>query len=401
MKRLSLSVIFLISVIAVIHAVFNTIRPSVKRHSIRTAKVERGDVKETILASGKVVPAFEEVITSPIDTKVLKVLKQPGDLIQVGDRLLLLDTSETRLAFGKLDEQILVKKNEKAKIRVDVEEKLNDLRSKSECKKLRLASNRKRYQRYQKLHDFGGVSGEELREVKLEMDITRIELERLEKAIKNAGKSAENKLNEIELEIAMLIKDKQETARKIDLADTKVIRKSVLTWIVEEPGTALSKGDVFARMADLNSFKIKGTVSDVHASDMMAGLLVLVRINDDHMLDGTIASVLPDIDNGILTFMVDIKDNTDPRLRSNLRTDIYVIKSHRFNVPRIQKGAFAQGKGVHEVFLVRGDRAVKTAARFGISGFEHYEIVDGLPVGSEVIISDMKDHLYADNVIIR
>src|SRR5262245_59412843 len=58
------------------------IRPSINRARIRTAKVDAGPIEATISASGTVVPELEQVLSSPINARVVKVLKKPGDILK-------------------------------------------------------------------------------------------------------------------------------------------------------------------------------------------------------------------------------------------------------------------------------------------------------------------------------
>src|SRR5206468_4007064 len=67
------------------------IRPSIARSKVLVATVERGAVEAAISASGTVEPEFEEVITSPIDSRVLEVLARPGDVLAKGQPILGLD----------------------------------------------------------------------------------------------------------------------------------------------------------------------------------------------------------------------------------------------------------------------------------------------------------------------
>ena len=71
--------------IALVAAVFiwgpRLIKPSVARARIRTAKVDTGLLEATITASGTVVPEFERVISSPVNARVLKILKRPGAVL--------------------------------------------------------------------------------------------------------------------------------------------------------------------------------------------------------------------------------------------------------------------------------------------------------------------------------
>ncbi len=401
MKRLVVSVVLISVFILFVGWGINVIRPSVKRSRIRTAVAEIGDVTETIRANGAIIPEFEQVLTSPMSTTVISILKQPGDLLQIGDALLVLDTREMTLALDKLQEQILIQRNLKEKIQVDLDIELNELESRLKTAKLQLEVDETRYEAHRTLLAQGIVSTEKMQEYKMVVEIGRIEVNRVERSMENAVKLSRNRLNALDLEISMLEKETTNIQRQIELAETKADRDGVLTWIVPEAGAALRQGEVFARIADLSSYRVKATISDIHTSRLKVGLPVVIDINDETNLSGTVAGILPRIENGIITFLADIDDKSHSLLRPNLQADIYIVTSKKKNVVRIKKGPFAQGYGIHDVFVIRGDRAVKTEATFGIASHEYYEIVDGIAEGEEVVISDMTDHKNAEELMIK
>jgi HlyD family secretion protein len=400
-KRIVVSVVLISVFILFVGWGIDVIRPSVKRSRIRTAVAEVGDVTETIRANGTIIPEFEQVLTSPMTTTVISILKQPGDLLQAGDALLVLDTKDMVLELDKLREQILIQRNLKEKIQVDLDVELNELESRLKKEKLQLEVDEGRYEAHKTLHDEGIISMAEMRERKLVVEIGRIEVNRVEQSMENATKLSRNRLNTLDLEISMLEKETTNIQRQIELAETKADREGVLTWIVPEAGAALRQGEVFARIADLSSYRVKATISDIHTARLKVGLPVVIDINKETNLSGIVAGILPKIENGIITFMVDIDDKSHPLLRPNLQADIYIVTSKKKNVIRIKKGPFAQGYGIHDVFVIRRDRAVRTEATFGITSHEYYEIVDGISEGEEVIISDMTDHKNAEEVIIK
>jgi HlyD family secretion protein len=153
-------------------------------------------------------------------------------------------------------------------------------------------------------------------------------------------------------------------------------------------------------VADLGSFRVEATVADVHARRLSAGLPVSVRVNDD-TLKGRIAAVLPTIQNGAITLHVALDDPASPLLRSNLRVDVGIVTASKPRVVRIRRGPFAAGEGVQQVFVIRGDRAVRTAVELGLSSFDHFEVVRGLVPGDEAVISDMSDYTRLKEVRIR
>ena len=116
-----------------------------------------------------------------------------------------------------------------------------------------------------------------------------------------------------------------------------------------------------------------------------------MKINDE-LLPGHITSINPTVTNGAITLLVGLQDKSNALLKSNLRVDVLISTDRKERVLRIKKGPFASGEGTRDVFVIRGDSAVKTPVRLGIASFDHYEVVQGLLEGDEVIISDMADY---------
>ena len=78
------------------------------------------------------------------------------------------------------------------------------------------------------------------------------------------------------------------------------------------------------------------------------------------------------------------------------------VQPHRaFDAIRVHRGPFATGEGSADVFVVRGDRAVKVPVTFGLSSQTYFEVTSGLTPGDEVIVSDMRDYLRLREVRLR
>jgi HlyD family secretion protein len=375
--------------------------PSLARVLIRTARVDIGRVEASITATGNVLPEFEQVISSPISARILKILKRPGAVLARGEPIIKLDLNESQLALEKLKQQIALKRNQQAKEGLDLENRLIDLRSRWEIKYLEYKSARASTVRNRTLYQQGLLSEERLRELELIEEKVAFELKQLEAEQRNAEQSTKTQLEGLELELETLAEDSNEARRQLDLATTKSDREGVLTWVISEEGSTADKGAVLARIADLSSFRVEATVSDVHASRLSAGLPVKVKLNEATSLDGRIARINPTVTNGLITLIVALADNSNKQLRSNLRVDVLIETERKEGVLRLKKGAFANGNVSNDVFVIRGDAAIRTPARFGISGSDHFEVTQGLLEGDEVIISDMTDYLHLREVKIR
>ena len=390
-----------IAVLVLANLAFNRLRPSVQRDRILTAEVERGDVRETISASGVVVPEVEYVVTSPISTTIVKILKHPGDLLAAGDSLLVLDISARRLALARIEEEIRLKENQREQIAVDFDIQMNDLDSQRESRRLRLEAAEAGYRQQKRLYDMGGVSREQINEVELSVAIARIDFEQIERAIENAKKLTANRLEGFELEMRILENEREEAVSTILQARTIIDHGGVLTWIVQDEGASIAQGEIIARIADLNSYRVEATISEIHATRLSTGLPAIVGLTDGTRLEGRIRSIQPTIESGIVSFTVALDENADMRLRSNLRASVNLVTAEKRGVLRITRGPFAQGYGISDVFVIQGDRALRRETTFGIAGVDWLEVLDGLAEGDEVIVSDMSDRLYAGELRLR
>ena len=388
------------AITAVLFLISAWIHPSTSRNRIRIAKVERGPIEATITASGTVVPEFEQALSSPIDSRVLKVLRKPGAAVAKGEAILELDVSAAQLNLEKVQDQIALKENRQAQLRLELEKSLEDLQTQSRIKKLRREYLQAKTEQQKQLFAIGGSSKEQLRQSELEEEITALELEQLDGSIRSTQSSLQNQLQGVATEIRILQKERTEAQHQLELAATKAERGGVLTFALLEEGATVRQGDVVARIADLSSFRVQATVSDVHAPRLAAGMPVKVKVNEDFLL-GSVAAIYPKIENGIITMNVNLDDKANPALRSNLRADVFVITASKDDVVRLKKGAFIAGEGSSEVFVLRGDVAVMTPVRLGLASFEYFEVTEGLAEGDEVIISDMRDFAHVSEVKVR
>jgi HlyD family secretion protein len=375
------------------------IRPSVSRARIRTARVTTGPVDAVIMASGTVTPEVERVLSSPLDARVLRLLQRPGTHLKQGDPVVELDVSESVLALDKLLKDQKIKDNQQAQARLVLEKSLVDLDGRIEVKSLELQSAQARFEDESQLFKDGLLSREALRRTELSVKQTSIELAQLRDERKNVERTTTVQLEGLALERGSLDKETAQARRLLDLSTTKSDRDGVLTWVISQEGALVRRGDVIARIADLTSFRVDASVSDVHVGRLRPGMPALVRINELD-LDGTVSEVLPTVENGVLHFTVALAKPSHPGLRPSLRTDVLVVTERKGRALRVKRGPFADNDA-RQAFVVRGDRAVRVPIRLGLSGADDVELLAGGTEGDEMIISDMKDYMHLSEVKIK
>ncbi|NOT33118.1 MAG: HlyD family efflux transporter periplasmic adaptor subunit [Candidatus Eisenbacteria bacterium] len=376
------------------------VTPSIPRAQLRTAKVERGAIDATLTASGLVLPEHEFVVTSPNASRVLQTLHQPGDTVAAGEPILSLDQGEARLLVERLERQAALKDNERAQARIDLENRLSELTGQAAIKQLELESLSFEAERNTKLVESGVISGDQARKGATDLQRCRIEVEQLGAATRNAKRGLEVRLRSLALEHDILVRERRDAERELKQGSAASVRGGVLTWVLSGEGVSVARGDELARVADLSTFKVEATLSDVHAGRIRAGQPVVVRAGE-LSLPGTLTKVHPKVENGIVRIEVALERPDHPLLRPNLRVDVYIISERREGTLSVRRGSVISAEGGHALFRIHSKVADRRDVTLGITNFERTEILKGLEEGDEVILSDMSDYANRKEIRIR
>lgn len=377
------------------------LRPAVDRERLRVARVERGSVEAVISATGVVQAANEQVLSSPIDGRVLRVLLRPGVLLEAGDAILDLDVTASRLAVERLDGEIAQAEGRRRQLEAQIEEVVSSAASRLEIQQLEVEQLDYRVAQQRRLQAEGLLSEGALKEVETELRKARIELRGAREAVSRAQRSSEARSAEIDAELAVLRSERAAERDRLQRSSTRAERAGVLTWVLDEEGATVRQGDVLARIADLEHFRVEATVSDIHSSRLAAGQPVRVALGGDRRLDGWIESVHPAVEQGTQRFSVALDGVPDAALRPNLRVDVFVVTDRLEDVLKVAKGPFANGPGSQPVFVVDGDSALRRTVVLGLAGIDSYQVVRGLAQGDEVIVSDMREYAHMERIGLR
>ncbi len=81
-KLLKVGAVVVVSVVAIV-VIISLLRDSVSLKNMQLSTVDMGTIEVSVSASGKVVPAFEEIINTPIESRIVEVYKKAGDSVDV------------------------------------------------------------------------------------------------------------------------------------------------------------------------------------------------------------------------------------------------------------------------------------------------------------------------------
>lgn len=381
-------VIGLGSVAGSIVLVLSLIQPTLKMDDVIVSKVDKGIIEVSVNASGKVIPAFEEIINSPINSRILEIYKRGGDSVDVGTPILKLDLQRAETDFQKLLDEEQMKRLQLEQLRVNIRSKLSEMEMKLKVSRMELSRKEVELRNERYLDSLGAGTTDKVRQAELSFTVGELQLKEDEQKYLNEQALGKADLKVKELELNIFRKGLAETKRTLEDAQVRSPRKAILTYVNSELGAQVVQGAKIAIVSDLSHFKIDGEIADTYGDRIATGNKVMVKIGSEK-LSGTVSDITPLSKNGVISFTVQLDNDNHPRLRSGLKTDVYVMNAVKEDVMRIANGSYYVGKGDYELFVIKGGNLIKKKIRLGDSNFEFVEVIDGLQPGDKVIISDM------------
>ena len=377
--------------VIVVSVLISLMRVGVEEKDLVFSTVDKGVIEVSVSASGKVVPAFEEIINSPINSRILEIYKKGGDSVEIGTPILKLDLQSTETQYQKLLDEEQMRRYKLDQLRVNSQTKLSDMAMQIKVSAMKLSRMKVELRNEHYLDSLGAGTTDKVRQAELSY-VAQLEYEQLQQQFKNEQEVAAAELKVQELDFNIFRKSLAEMKRTFEDAQIRSPRKAILTFINNQIGAQISQGEQVAVISDLSHFKVEGEIADTYGDRVSAGGKAIVKIGSDK-LEGTVSSVTPLSKNGVISFSVQLKEDNHRRLRSGLKTDVYVMNAVKEDVMRIANGSFYVGRGEYELFVCDSDsELVKRKVQLGDSNFEYVEVLSGLRPGDRVVVSDMNSY---------
>ena len=362
---------------------------SVERKALIISEVDRGTIDVSVSATGRIVPAFEEVIVSPISSQILEVYAHSGDSVDVGTPLLRLDLQSAETDYAKALDELEIKRQQMAQLKANTETQLSDRRMQIEVEEMKLTGLEAQLRNEIYLVDsLGSGTRDRVRQAETALRTAQLQLDQLRQQYQNEQKVKQADLRMQQLQNSIFEKGLSEKRRTLDEAKIRSPRRATLTYINTEVGSTVGAGQKIAVVSDLSHFKAECEISDNHSERVRVGGAVLLKIGKER-LPGIINTVTPLSQSGAITFTALPDDMSHPRLRSGLRAEVFVITSIKDDVLRIKNGSFYSGPGDYTLFVLKDNLLLPREVKLGECNYDYIEVVEGLEPGEQAVVSDM------------
>jgi len=399
-RTVALAILAVALLAACAWAIQRAVKPSVNAGDVRVAEVRRGAIANTISAAGVVIPVHEELVSSPIPTRVARVQARLGQAVKAGELLLTLDDAAVRLALDAVKEQLAQQDNRIVSLTLEMEQKRKQLVSSIELLELDLESAQAKYQRFNTLRKSGAVSGEDMLTAELNVKRAQIQLRQTRESIEDGKRATASSIDGARLQQAILRKQLEQQQQLLAQSSVRAPFAGMVTALMAEEGASVATGQLVAKVSEMNNYRVEATLSDFHARSIEAGQQVTVTQNG-RRVKGQVATVLPEIQNGAIKLLVTLAAPHDPQLRNKMRVDVDIVTANKADALLVDAGEAFNGRGPQTAFVVDGGVARKRTVEIGAGDGQAVEIVNGARLGEHLIVSSVERFKDADSVRLK
>lgn len=392
-KRIILAaVIPFVVVIGAVWLVIALSGSSVRESDLRLSVADRGAIEASIEAQGHVVPAVEEIVVSPVSTRILEVYSQEGDRVEQGQPLLRLDLESAETEVRKMQDELSMRQCSSRETALNSRTYLTNLEMKIRAKEMAVADLRSQLRSERRLDSLGSGTGERVRQADLAYRTAALELEQMRREIVNERQAHAAVRRSKQLEEGIASQNLGVLQRTLDDARVKAPRAATLTYINSKVGASIAQGEKIAVLSDLSHFRIRAEVSEGEADKVVPGAKAIVKVGR-RSYAGTVVTVVPQAVNGMISFTVRLDSDADAALRAGLRATVHVVYEIVDDLVRIANGPYYTGPGAYDLFVETSPGHLeKKHLELGVSNADYVEVRSGLSPGQRVVVGDMSTY---------
>jgi HlyD family secretion protein len=364
--------------------------PPVERATVWIDSVKRGPMVMQRRGIGTLKPEEVLFIPAATDGRVDKILLRPGTTVTADSVLLELSNPELQLAAVDLEWQVKAAEASLVDLRVRLATQRLDLKSNAAHVKSDFNQAKLKAEVEQKLAESGLTSDINIRIAKeTANDLaarTQIEEERV--AISGESMQAQLDAQKVQIEklrAAYVLKKKQ-----VDELKVRAGAAGVLQELPVEVGQRLTPGTLLAKVAQPWKLKAVLQIPETQAKDIALGQKAEIDTRNGIIL-GKVIRIDPAVINGTRTVDVKLEGELPGGAVPDLSVDGTIELERLDDVLYVGRPVFGQPNSMVTVFKLDSDgrEASRVQVKLGRTSVNTIEILEGLKVGDNVILSDM------------
>ncbi len=364
--------------------------PTVERSTVWIDQVKRGPMLRQVRGLGTLVA--EDVIQIPaqFDGIVLKRMFLPGVNVSPETVLIVLSNPDMELAANDLEWQVKQAKANYEDLRVRLESQRLDQESVVSKTQSDYTQAKLTLERDKELQKLNLKPDLEVRLSQAKFDETAGRLVNDKKRLTILADMIKAQLDASRVQIEKLQAAYELKRKQVEQLTVRAGTTGVLKEVNVEAGQRVAPGAVLAKIVQPWRLKAELKIPETQVKDVQVGQDASIDTRNG-IIDGKVMRIDPAAINGTVTVDVKLLGDLPSSARPDLSVDGTIEIERLADVVYVGRPVFGQPNSQITLFRldVDGKDAIRVPVKLGRSSVNTIEILDGLKVGDQVILSDM------------
>jgi HlyD family secretion protein len=364
--------------------------PEVDRSTVWPDTVRRGPMLRNVRGLGTLVPEEILFIAAQTEGRVDRIAVRPGAVVKADTVLLQLSNPELELAANDAEWQVKSAEASYTDLRVRLESQKLESQSVAAKAQSDFVQARLKADLEAKLGEQGLTSEISLKTTAAIADelANRSSIEK--KKVEISGESIEAQLAVQQVQIEKLRAAWKLKKAQVEQLIVRAEAQGVLQQLPVEVGQRLAAGTVLAKIAQPSKLKAELKVPETQAKDVIIGQQVEVDTRNGIIM-GKVSRIDPAVINGTVTVDVRLEGELPSYARPDLSVDGSIEIERLADVLFVNRPVLGQPHSTISLFKLEmdGKEAVRVPVKLGRGSTATIEILEGLKVGDQVLLSDM------------
>jgi HlyD family secretion protein len=376
--------------------------PTVERAVVWPAKVERGPMVRQVRGLGTLTPEDIRWIPATTQGRVETIILRPGTQVKSGD--VILELTNPQLEQQLQDAQLKLGAAEAglANIKVQLQNDLLAQRAASANIEADFNKAKMQAQMNEALAKDQLVSDLVLKQS--QVDATSLGVRNQISKDQLESKAASMKA---QMDVQQSLVDQARaflrlTQQQRDELKVRAGLDGMLQLVPVEVGQQVAPGTNLARVANPSRLKAEIKIAETQAKDIQLGQKAEVDTRNG-IVQGRVARIDPSVQNGTRTVDVTLTGDLPKGAVPDLSVDGTIELERLNDVLFMGRPAFGQDQSVVGLFKISEDgvNAERVQVKLGRSSVNTIEVLSGLKVGDQVILSDMSAYDAYDRIRLK
>jgi len=376
--------------------------PTVERAVVWPDTVKRGPMIRQVRGLGTLTPEDIRWIPATTQGRVERIILRPGTSVKADSIILELSNPQLEQQLQDAELKLAAAEAGLANLRVQLQNDLLQTRATA-------ANIDGDYQKAQMNSEMKEALAKDQLVSELELKQARVDAEQLKVRSQIAKEQLASKSDSTTAQLAVQQSAVDQarallqlTRRQRDELKVRAGLDGMLQLVPVEVGAQVAPGANLARVANPSRLKAEIKIAETQAKDIQIGQKAEVDTRNG-VVEGRVARIDPSVQNGTRTVDVTLTGELPKGAVPDLSVDGTIELERLNDVLYMGRPAFGQDQSVVGLFKIGPDgvTAERTQVKLGRSSVNTIEILSGLKVGDQVILSDMSAYDAYDRIRLK